>query len=146
MANRQDIDALLVGALYGELDAAERARLDAHLSSHPEDRAELDSIERTRAQVRRGLAEMPQAEPSPSISQLLLRAAKDGAPRAVVAAEVRDPEESLWARFVAWLVPVARHPAFATAAVVLLVAGTATALWMRDAGKVTEPTAERPRA
>jgi hypothetical protein len=144
MANRQDIDALLVGALYGELDVAERARLDAHLSSHPEDRAELDAMERTRAQVRRGLADMPQAEPSPSISQLLLRAAKDGAPRAVVAAEVR--EESAWARFVAWLVPVARHPAFATAAVVLLVAGTATALWMRDAGKVSEPTQTRPAA
>ncbi len=39
MADRQDIDALMVGALYGELDDGERARLEAHLASHPQDRS-----------------------------------------------------------------------------------------------------------
>ena len=38
MVDRQDIDALLVGALYGELTPADEARLAAHLESHPGDR------------------------------------------------------------------------------------------------------------
>src|SRR5438067_10959159 len=143
MADRQDIDALLVGAVYGELDAAERARLDAHLSSHPEDRAELESLEATRAQVRRSIATLPDAEPSPNISALLLKAAEGGVPAAKPAVEPQ--EESLWARFVAWLVPVTRHPAFAAATVLVLVAGAASAWWL-GGGKVAEPEVKSPAA
>lgn len=145
MADRQEIDALIVGALYGELDAADRARLETHLSSHPEDRAALESLERTRATVRRGMADMPAAEPSPAISTILLREAGRLAPspRAAAARESAE-EEGLWSRFLRWARPVAMHPAFAGAAALLLVASTATALWVRDKGGMTEP--EAPRA
>src|SRR5687768_9373187 len=138
MADRQDIDALMVGALYGEIDAAERSRLDAHLSSHPEDKAALDALERTRVEVRRGLAGMQVADPPPALTQTLLEAA-----RASVHADARGaveaPNQGLWSRFVEWMRPIAGHPAFAGAAVLVLVAGTASALWLRDAGKATEP-------
>jgi hypothetical protein len=151
MADRQDIDALIVGALYGELDVADRARLEAHLTSHPEDRAALDALERTRTQIRRGLAEYPDAEPAPKISALLLKEAARLVPepsRPVAAAaepaRLRDePEEGLWARFIGWLRPIALHPALAGAAALVLVAGTATALWVRGKGEVAEPTVER---
>jgi anti-sigma factor RsiW len=162
MADRQDIDALMVGALYGELDAADRARLEAHLSSHPEDRAELEALERTRAAVRRGLAELPAAEPPPSIAATLLAAA--AAPRArdlAVAAAGAEPGGSppvtaaeppvaeaiegrpgAWARLLAWLRPVALHPAFAGAAALVLVGGAALAMWARD-GETAEPRMAR---
>lgn len=145
MADRQEIDALIVGALYGELDAADRARLETHLSSHPEDRAALEALERTRATVRRGLAEMPAAEPSPAISTILLREAGRLAPspRAAAARESAD-DDGLWARFLRWARPVALHPAFAGAAALILVAGTASALWLRDKGEMTEPEVASP--
>ena len=146
MADRQDIDALIVGALYGELDDADRARLEAHLSSHPEDRAALEALERTRATVRRGIATMPEPEPNPAISTLLLREAGRLAPAAGRAASAAEPaqEEGLWGRFLRWARPVAMHPAFAGAAALVLVAGTATALWVQGRGEVAEP--EAPRA
>ena len=112
MADRQDIDALIVGALYGEIDADERARLDAHLSSHPEDRAALEGLQRTRAQVRRGMAEMPALEPSPLISNVLLSAAREAATQGARGA-VEPPQQGLWSRFVEWMRPIAGHPAFA---------------------------------
>src|SRR5688572_9382207 len=124
MADRQEIDALIVGALYGELDAADRARLETHLSSHPEDRAALEALERTRATVRRGLADMPSAEPSPAISTILLREAGRLAPtpRAAAARESADSADNdgLWSRFLRWARPVAMHPAFAGAAALIL--------------------------
>ena len=155
MADRQEIDALIVGALYGELDAADRARLESHLSSHPEDRAALEALERTRATVRRGLADMPAAEPSPAISTILLaeagrlapnRVAETARGRAAAARESADSAENdgLWARFLRWARPVAMHPAFAGAAALILVAGTASALWLRDKGEVAEPSVAAP--
>jgi len=149
MTDRQDIDALLVGALYGELDAGERARLDAHLSTHPEDRAALAALEQTRAQVRRGLAELPVAEPPPSLSALLLqeaasaaaRTTRRGARATATAAEAEAADAGLWARFVTWVRPFALNPAYAGALALLLVAGTATALYVRTGGKVAEPEA-----
>ena len=41
----QELDALLVGALYGELGPADEARLAAHLESHPTDRTALRIIQ-----------------------------------------------------------------------------------------------------
>jgi hypothetical protein len=139
MADRQDIDALMVGALYGELDTAERSRLDAHLSSHPEDRAAMQGLEAARATVRRGMIELAPAEPPQAVSAILLQeAARRRAP--TVSATEPAEREGLWERFVAWFRPLAGHPALAAAAALILVAGTATALWVRGKGKVTEPT------
>lgn len=145
MTDRQDIDALIVGAVYGELDDADRVRLDAHLSSHPEDRATLESLERTRAQVRRGLAELPAAEPPASLSATLLQAAARRAPARGAhgkPGEIGQPgqEDGVFARFLAWLRPVALNPAFAGAAILLLVAGTF--LVTRDSRDAAEPTLE----
>ena len=42
MVDRQDIDALLISALYGELTPADEARLTMHLESHPADMEEWD--------------------------------------------------------------------------------------------------------
>lgn len=133
MADRQDIDALMVGALYGELDAAERTRLEAHLSSHPEDRAAMQELESTRATVRRGMSEMASAEPPQAVSAILLQEAARR--RGAVAATEPAEREGLWDRFVAWFRPLSQHPALAAAAMLILVAGTATALWVRGKGK-----------
>lgn len=146
MADRQDIDALLVGAVYGELDAADRARLDEHLSTSPQDRAALEALEQTRAQVRRGLDELPAAEPRASISALLLQEAARRAPRAATAGEASGGGGSgLWARFLGrmsgWMRP-AMSPAFAGAMALLLVAGTATTLWLKGGQQVSEPVSE----
>jgi anti-sigma factor RsiW len=155
MADRQDIDALIVGALYGELDAADRARLETHLTSHPEDRAALEALERTRAAVRRGIADLPSSEPSPAISTLLLAEAARLAPVPAAAATATaaepgertdDRSDGLWTRFLTWLRPVALHPAFAGAAALILVVGTATALISRGRGDVTEPSHDQAAA
>jgi len=47
MTDRMDIDALLIGALYGELTFADEARLTAHLESYPADRNALADLTRT---------------------------------------------------------------------------------------------------
>ena len=52
--DRQDIDALLIGALYGELTPADEARLAAHLDSHPTDRGALDDLKSARFLQDRG--------------------------------------------------------------------------------------------
>ncbi len=136
MADRQDIDALMIGALYGELDAAESARLDAHLSSHPEDRAALDGLERTRATVRENFAAMPAAEPPQSISAVLLQAAARQAPARRAAVEPAG--EGLWSRFVAWARPMTMNPALVGAMALMLVGVTATTLWVRGGSESGE--------
>jgi anti-sigma factor RsiW len=136
MADRQDIDALMIGALYGELDAAESARLDAHLSKHPEDRAALDGLTRTRAALREQLDALPVAEPPQAVSALLLQAAARQAPARRGAAEASP---SLWSRFLTWMRPLTMNPALAGAAAILLVGGTVTALYVRGGGSPHEP-------
>jgi hypothetical protein len=140
MADRQDIDALMIGALYGELDAAESARLDAHLSKHPEDRAAMDGLTRTRAALRENLDAMPAAEPPQAISAVLLQAAARQAPARRAAVEPERP--GLWTRFVEGLRSFAMNPALAGAAALLLVGGAATVLVVRSGGKADEPMKE----
>jgi len=136
MGDRQDIDALLIGALYGELDADDQARLDAHLAAHPADREAMDDLARTRAHVREGLAGMHEAEPAPAISTLLLCEAARRAPR-------RAPAGS-GGGVLGWLAglfrPVAAHPALAGALTLAVVVGAAGILHER--GKVDS----QPRA
>ena len=136
MGDRQDIDALLIGALYGELDADDQARLDAHLAAHPADQAAMDELARTRAHVREGLARLPEAEPAPAISTLLIREAARRAPRRAAAGSGGG--------VLGWLAglfrPVAAHPALAGALTLAVVAGAAGILHER--GKVgSQPSA-----
>ncbi|HEY0477520.1 MAG TPA: hypothetical protein VGD37_08340 [Kofleriaceae bacterium] len=123
MPDRIDIDALLIGALYGELTPADEARLTAHLESHPTDRTALADMTRTRAAVRDSRILASQFEPPQSISAMLLREAARRAP------EPRGSEEGSWLqRFVRSFLA---HPAMAAAAVLVLVVGVAGTLYVR---------------
>src|SRR6185295_15230565 len=106
--DRQDIDALLIGALYGELTPADEARLAAHLESHPADRTALDGLARTRAAVRESRILAFQFEPPHAVSALLMQEASRRAPR------VPDFEGASW--FQRFLRSFAAHPAMAAAA------------------------------
>src|SRR5688572_5380625 len=81
MVDRHDIDALLIGSLYGELSSADEARLKAHLESHPADRTALDGLFRARDAVRASRIFELQLEPPQSVSALLLQEAVRRAPR-----------------------------------------------------------------
>ncbi len=137
MADRQDIDALLIGALYGELDGDERARLEAHLASHPQDRSALDGLRSTREILRE--ADLPTrlatAEPSPAISARLLQ---EAARRAPVAAG-----SGFFAFLAGLLRPFAASPALSAAAALVLVGGAAGLMYSRGTFRVAEPTMER---
>src|SRR5215470_16383684 len=122
MADRTDIDALLIGALYGELTPADEARLTAHLESHPADRTALDDLTRTRAAVRDSGILAFQREPPAAVSALLLQEASRRAPRP------QDHEVSWLQRFVR---SFAAHPAMAAAATVVLVIGVVGTLYLR---------------
>jgi anti-sigma factor RsiW len=82
MADRQDIDALLIDALYGELENGDRERLEAHLVNHPRDRADLEDMRATRGMLRDAQAAVAfgAAEPPPAISARLLQEAARRAP------------------------------------------------------------------
>lgn len=143
MVDRQDIDALLVSALYGELTPADEARLTAHLESHPADRSALGLLTETRAQFRASGLAAVQVDPPQAISALLLQEAARRAPKRVVAP--RDEERAGWfARFVQ---SFARHPAMAAAAMLVIVAGVGGLLYSRQgSGSFAEQTTDELRA
>lgn len=150
MADRHDIDALLVDAVYRDLDGsrereggrepdgADRARLDAYLASHPQERAALDAMKHTRARVQEARLGLPDAEPSAAISALLLQEAARRAP-----ARGRGGQRT--GGVLAWLEgalrPMFAHPALASAAALVLVGGTAGALYLRSGSALYEQTA-----
>jgi anti-sigma factor RsiW len=135
MADRQDIDALLIGALYGELDGDERARLETHLASHPQDRSALEGLRSTRELLRE--ADLPVtmavAEPSPAITAMLLQEAARRAPA--------PASRGGFLAFLAGLLkPFAASPALSAAAALVLVGGAAGLLYSRGALRTSEPT------
>src|SRR5690242_2594016 len=133
--DRQDIDALLIGALYGELTPADEARLQAHLESHPGDRGALDDLKTARQAVRESRVFDMQAEPPQAVSAMLLQEAARRAPRRVVR---DDGKESWLTRFMRSFV---MHPAMAAAATLVLVIGVAGTLYMtKGSGETAEPT------
>jgi len=138
MADRQDIDALLVGALYGDLDVADSQRLEAHLASHPQDRAALEAMAHTRGQLREGLAAVPAAEPSPGISAMLLQEAARRAPARKAGGSAGS---GLWAWLQGAMRPMAAHPAMAAAAAIVLFAGVASSFLLTGRGRMYEATA-----
>ena len=126
MQDRQDIDALLMGALYGELSPAETARLDEHLSAHPQDRLALEGLTRAREAIRDSHVLTFQLDPPAAVSALLLQEAARRAPAP------RTEKKSALARFFAGFVAVTRHPAMAAAAVVVLVLGVASTVYLQN--------------
>ena len=132
MPDRTDIDALLIGALYGELTPADEALLAAHLESHPADRTALADLTHTRAAVRDSRILAVQLEPPQAISALLLQEASRRAPRP----SARDRETASWfQRFVRSFVV---HPAMAAAAMLVLVVGVAGTLYLRGTEQFAE--------
>src|SRR5471032_1290406 len=97
MVDRQDIDALLIGALYGELTLADEARLTAHLESHPTDRSALANLTSARQAVRESRIFQVQLDPPQAVSALLLQEAARRAPRRVPVTD--DRIESWFQRF-----------------------------------------------
>jgi hypothetical protein len=141
MVDRMDIDALLIGSLYGELTPADEARLHAHLESHPADRTVLSDLTRARQAVRESRIFELQLEPPQAVSALLLQEAARRAPRVAKPAPERD-EPSWFQRFVRAFVA---HPALAAACTVVVVIGVATMLYVRNGAQFAEPEVE-PRS
>ncbi len=125
--DRQDIDALLIGALYGELTPADEARLAAHLESHPTDRGALDDLKSARAAVRESRIFDQQLEPPQAVSALLLQEAHRRAPKRAPADD-GERKESWFYRFTRVFLA---HPAMAAAAMLVLVVGVAGTMYMR---------------
>ena len=139
MADRPDIDALLISALYGELTPAEETRLAAHLESHPADRNVLDSLTQARDAVRESRFLQLQFEPPQAVSALLLQEAARRAPKATP-----EQKEGWFARFVR---SFAAHPAMAAAAMLVVVVGVATIATRRggEFAKATQSSTETAR-
>ncbi|MBX3161561.1 MAG: hypothetical protein KF773_36705 [Deltaproteobacteria bacterium] len=136
MADRLDIDALLIGSLYGELSAADEARLQTHLESHPGDRAALASLTRARDAVRESRIFQVQFEPPQAISAVLLQKAAHLVPKKAKLEEVEQEREGWFTRFVRAFVG---HPAMAAATMFILVLGIAGTLYVRKGDHFAEP-------
>src|ERR1051326_2901635 len=141
MVDRQDIDALLVSALYGELTPADEARLAQHLESHPTDRTVLDDLTPARAAVRDSQIFEVQLDPPQAVSALLLQEAARRAPRKV---KLDESKPSWFSRFVH---AVMAHPAMAAAASLVLVVGGAGTMYLRhgDAQMAEKTVSESER-
>jgi hypothetical protein len=136
MVDRTDIDALLIGSLYGELSSADEARLNAHLESHPADRTAFDGLVRTRDAVRASRIFEIHAEPPQSISALLVQEAARRAPKA--------PKEAAGE---GWFARLRRsflmHPAMAAAAMLVVVASVASTVYVRKGDHFAAPEVAR---
>jgi hypothetical protein len=139
MVDRQDIDALLIGGLYGELGSADAARLQGHLDAHPADRALLEQLARARELVRESRIVEVQPDPPQALSALLLQEAARRAPRAGATDSARAPQGE------GWLARLRRsllmHPAMAAAATLVLVVGVAGTMYLRRGDHFAAPVA-----
>jgi hypothetical protein len=133
--DRQDIDALLIGALYGELTPAEEARLAAHLESHPTDRGALDDLKVARQAVHDSRIFAVQLEPAQHVSALLLQEAHRRAPRRAVADDGQPARDGWFYRFARSFMA---HPAMAAAAMLVLVLGGAGIVYMKKGDQFVE--------
>ena len=124
MVDRQDIDALLISALYGELTPADEARLQSHLDSHPADKTALADLTFARNAVRESRILTVQLDPPQSVSALLLQEAARCAPVAK-----SEPKQPPW--FQRFVQSFAAHPAMAAAAMLVLVLGVAGMVYLR---------------
>ena len=131
MLERQEIDALLISALYGELTPTEETRLAAHLEAHPTDKTALAALTSTRDAVRESRILAVQLDPPQSVSALLMQEAARRAPK-------KEEREGWFARLAKSFM---LHPAMAAAAMLVVVLGVATFVNNRkdDIGKTSAP-------
>ncbi len=137
MADRQDIDALLIDALYGELDGDERGRLEAHLVTHPRDRADLEDMRATRAMLRDAnvASSLGLAEPPSAISAKLLQEAARRAP------VPRAADQGFLAWFTSMFRPMLMHPGLSAAAALVVVGGAAGVMYANGRFRTAQPAA-----
>lgn len=131
MLERQEIDALLISALYGELTPAEETRLEAHLGSHPADKTALAALTSTREAVRASRILQVQLDPPQSVSALLMQEAARRAPK-------RAEQEGWFARLARSFMA---HPAMAAAAMLVVVIGLATLVQNRKGDHFADSSA-----
>lgn len=133
MSETQEIDALLISALYGELTPAQESALEAHLVSHPADKSALAALTSTRDAVRASRILQVHLDPPQQISALLLQEAARRAPK---------PEKQE-----GWFARLARsfmiHPAMAAAAMLVVVIGTVTLVQNRKGDQFAETAPAR---
>ncbi|HEY4183256.1 MAG TPA: hypothetical protein VGM90_40815 [Kofleriaceae bacterium] len=137
IVERQDIDALLISALYGELTPSQESELTAHLASHPGDKLALEGLTATRDAIRSSRIMAVQAEPPQSITAMLIREAARRAPKAPAEGE------GWFGRFVRSFV---QHPAMAAAATLVLVIGIAAVVGRNKGNEFAQETADRSLA
>ena len=107
MLERQEIDALLISALYGELTPSEESRLAAHFEAHPADKTALATLTSTRDAVRESRILKVQVDPPQSITAVILQEAARRAPKK------REEEREGW--FARLAKAFMAHPAMAAA-------------------------------
>ena len=131
MLERQEIDALLISSLYGELTPTEETRLASHLEAHPSDKMALAALTSTREAVRSSRILQVQLDPPQQISARLLQEAARRAPK---------PVESE-----GWFARLSRsfmaHPAMAAAAMLVVVVGVTTLVKNRKGDQFAESSA-----
>ncbi len=130
MLERQEIDALLISSLYGELTPTEETRLATHLEAHPADKLALAALSSTREAVRESRILQVQLDPPQQVSALLLQEAARRAPKA---------------EFEGWFAGLARsfmaHRAMAAAAMLVVVIGVTTLVKNRKGDAFVESSA-----
>lgn len=136
MLERQEIDALLISALYGELTPTEESRLAAHFETHPTDKTALAALTSTRDAVRESRILSVQLDPPQSVSALLMQEAARRAPK-------QEEREGWFARLAKSFMV---HPAMAAAAMLVVVLGVATFVGNRkdDIGETSVPEYSQP--
>lgn len=161
MSDPNDIDArkagpeateaelLLIDLLYGELEGEAEAQARARIAGDESMARELETYGELRAMLR----ELPEEEPPQAVSARLLHVAAETAPRKrATALALDDDEPGLWSRILRFFQPLVSSPAVAAAAMLVLVAGVAGALYLGGNVEVAQPTApsspapERPAA
>lgn len=139
MSTNQQLDALLIGALYGELSPAETLTLDAHLLANPADAGLLAQLRQVHAVVRLGGLTQSFVEPPQAVSALLLQEASRKAPKKSLVNN--HNERPNW--FIRFVRSMALHPGLAAAASLALVAGIGGVLFTRGQGAVQDTAPAR---
>ncbi|HUS63896.1 MAG TPA: zf-HC2 domain-containing protein [Kofleriaceae bacterium] len=125
MLQCNEIDELMMDWLYRELDPSSSQAVEAHVGGCARCTAEIGSLRRTREVFREMAGD---EEPPAAVSAILLHEAARRAP----AVAPRGAEAGFWDRVRAWFQPLFAHPAAAAMATLVLVAGVAGVLYVRN--------------
>lgn len=142
MFSCKDIDALMMGWLYDELDASQAALFEQHTRSCAHCRSETESLQQARRQARARFGGLDELEPPAAISAKLMHEAARRVPVAPQRAHAgqSDEEAAPWGWFFGLMRPLAAHPGLAAAASFVLLVGVAGSLYWTGKHRFAEPT------